>query len=80
MSTLLRSRQASMAAEPVSPEVAPMMVTRLPSCSSTQSNMRPRSCIATSLKASVGPWNSSCVHRSVSSCTRGTTAGWRKVA
>ena len=35
MSMASRSRQASMAAEPVSPEVAPMMVTRWPRRAST---------------------------------------------
>ena len=60
MSIVLRSRTASMAAEPVSPEVAPTMVARWPRLArSVWSSMRPRSCSATSLKASVGPWNSS---------------------
>ena len=63
MSSCARSRQASMAAEPVSPEVAPTMVTRWPRSASTWSNSRPSSCIARSLKASVGPWNSSCTQR-----------------
>jgi hypothetical protein len=62
MSMLARSRQASMAAEPVSPEVAPTIVTRWPRWASTWSNSRPSSCSAMSLKASVGPWNSSISH------------------
>jgi hypothetical protein len=59
MSTFSRPRQASIAAEPVSPLVAPTMVIRSPRAASTWSNRSPRSCRATSLKASVGPWNSS---------------------
>ena len=47
---------------------------------STWSNSRPSSCIAMSLKASVGPWNSSCTNSPVSSWTSGTTAGWPKPA
>ena len=46
MSMLSRSRQASMAAEPVSPEVAPTMVTRWPRFFSTWSNRRPTNCRA----------------------------------
>ena len=68
--------QASIAAEPVSPEVAPTMVTRASRAVSTWSNRRPSTCIAMSLKASVGPWNSSCTNRPVSSWISGTTAGW----
>ena len=71
-----RSRQASMAAAPVSPEVAPTMVTRSPRLVSTWSNSRPSSCSATSLKARVGPWNSSSSHRSLSSWRSGVTARW----
>ena len=80
MSIAARSRQASMAAEPVSPEVAPTMVMRSPRLASTWSNSRPSSCIAMSLKASVGPWNSSSAKVRVSSCTSGATAGWPKPA
>ena len=47
---------------------------------STWSNRRPSSCSAMSLKASVGPWNSSCTNRPVSSWISGTTAGWPKPA
>ena len=68
-------RQASIAAEPVSPEVAPTMVTRRPSRSSTCSNKPPRNCIARSLNASVGPWNSSSAQSACSSCTSGAIAG-----
>ncbi len=49
----------SIAAEPVSPLVAPTIVTRCPRWSSTWSNRRPTSWSAMSLNASVGPWNSS---------------------
>ena len=41
MSIAARSRQASIAAEPVSPEVAPTIVTCSPRRASTASNMRP---------------------------------------
>ena len=41
MSTRSRSRQASIAAEPVSPEVAPTIVTCSPRRASTESNSRP---------------------------------------
>ena len=80
MSTRSRSRHASMAAEPVSPEVAPTMVTRWSRAVSTWSNRRPSTCIAMSLNARVGPWNSSSDHRSGPSCTSGATAGWANPA
>ena len=54
-----RPTQAAMAADPVSPEVATTMVARSPRRVSSQSNSRPTSWRATSLNASVGPWNSS---------------------
>ncbi len=79
-SSAWRSRQASMAAEPVSPLVAPTIVTRSPRRARAWSNSRPRSCIATSLKAKVGPWNSSNAKVRWSSCASGTTAGWLKRA
>ena len=69
-----------MAAPPVSPEVAATMVTRSPRAASTRSISRASSCMATSLKASVGPWNSSSTHRLRSICTSGVTAGWPKRA
>ena len=77
MAISMRSRpaQASIAAEPVSPEVAPTIVTRASRAASTWSNSRPSSCSAMSLNDSVGPWNSSCTNRPVSSWTSGTTAG-----
>ena len=50
-----RSRNASIAAEPVSPDVAATIVTRRPSRVRTWSNSRPSNCIAMSLNASVGP-------------------------
>ena len=54
--------KASMAAPPVSPLVAPTMVARVRRLASAQSIRRASSCIATSLKASVGPWKSSSSH------------------
>ena len=75
-----RSRQASMAAEPVSPEVAPMTTTRAPRLPSTWSKRRPTSCNAWSLKASVGPWNSSNSQVLWSSWIKGATAPCPKLA
>ena len=46
------------------------MVRRSPRAASTWSISRARSCIARSLKASVGPWNSSIAHRLVSKLYR----------
>ncbi len=80
MSTLAQPFTPSMAAEPVSPLVAPTIVTRSPRWASTWSNRRPTNCSATSLKASVGPWARSSSHSSVPICTSGVTAGCRKVA
>src|SRR5450759_26455 len=54
-STWARPRNASIAAPPVSPEVATTMVVRSPRSRSTWSISRATSCIARSLKASVGP-------------------------
>ena len=51
-------RSAYSAADPVSPEVAPRMFSVSPRRASTYSNRLPSSCIATSLKASVGPLES----------------------
>ena len=48
--------------EPVSPLVAPTMVSGSLRRPRNSSNSRPSSCKATSLKASVGPWNSSNSH------------------
>ena len=80
MSVALRPRKASMAAPPVSPEVAPTMVARRPRAARTWSISRASNCIATSLKASVGPWKSSSRKAFGPVCTSGVTAGWRKVA
>ncbi len=79
MSTLEHAFTPSMAAEPVSPLVAPTMVTRWPRSRSTVSNIRPTSCRATSLNASVGPWKSSCTKWPSSICTSGTVARWANV-
>ena len=75
MSTCSQPATALIAAEPVSPLVAPTIVTRSPRSPSTLSNITPTSCSATSLNASVGPWNSSCTHSWWSSCTSGVIAG-----
>ena len=68
-----RPAKASIAAAPVSPEVAPTIVIgRAPCRLRKNSNSRPSSCIATSLKASVGPWNSS--------SSQSLAASWRSGA
>ena len=54
-----RPRMAYSAAEPVSPEVAPSTLRRSPRRSSTYSKSAPSNCIAMSLNASVGPFDSS---------------------
>ena len=69
-----RPTHASMAAEPVSPDVATTMVARWPRADSSWSNRRPTSWSATSLKASVGPQKSSRRWRS-SRWTTGQTSG-----
>ncbi|MNN76317.1 hypothetical protein D3C81_1926890 [compost metagenome] len=78
MSTFSQALQPSMAAEPVSPEVAPMITTRSPRLASTWSSRRPSSCRAKSLKARVGPWNSSSTHSLPFSWRSGATALWSK--
>ena len=80
MRVLARPRNASTAAPPVSPEVATRMVWLRFSLPSTWSDSRARSCMATSLKARLGPWNSSATKPPGAICTRGTTAAWVKLA
>ena len=60
-------RIACSAALPVSPDVAPRMLSVSPRRPSSYSNRLPSSCIATSLNASVGPLDSA------SSCTPGSS-------
>ena len=79
-STPALPRNASIAAEPVSPLVAPTMVRRLPERASDASNICPISCIATSLKASVGPWKSSSIQSLSPIWTSGQRATWPKPA
>ena len=74
MSTWAQPLTPSIAAEPVSPLVAPTIVTRSLRSPRTWSNIRPTSCSATSLNANVGPWNSSSSQWFVSSWTSGHTA------
>src|SRR5579862_7391959 len=71
-STWARPRNASTAAPPVSPDVATTMVVRSARFCSTWSISRARNCIARSLKASVGPWNSSSTNRLGPSWISGT--------
>ena len=83
MSAFFRPRMASIAALPVSPLVAPTMVTRSPRLASTWSNSPPSTCIATSLKASVGPCHNSSRCRlgaRASSEVSGAISGTRNVA
>jgi hypothetical protein len=75
-----RPTQAAMAAEPVSPEVATTIVARSDRRASSASNILPTSCSATSLNASVGPWNSSSTWSPGSTSTSGSTSGASKVA
>ena len=58
-------RIAYSAALPVSPEVAPRMFSVSPRRASSYSNRLPSSCIAMSLKASVGPLDRASSHRPV---------------
>ena len=69
-----------MAADPVSPLVAPTMVSRRPERLRLASNSPPISCIATSLNASVGPWKSSSSQSFGAICLSGVRAGWPKPA
>ena len=69
-----RPRIAYSAAEPVSPEVAPSTLSRAPRCPSTYSKSAPSNCIAMSLKASVGPLDSSSRPRPGSSQRSGVIA------
>ena len=48
-------RRAYSAAEPVSPLVAPKILSSLPSLFNTYSNALPKNCMAMSLNAKVGP-------------------------
>ena len=82
MSIVSRSRQASMAAEPVSPEVAPTMVICPERRFSSVSKNLPSSCRAMSLNAKVGPQKSSMsqmLSAGSPSGTSGATSGWLKL-
>ena len=58
--TLFLPRSAYSAALPVSPLVAPRMLSASLRRASSYSNKLPSSCMAMSLKASVGPLESAC--------------------
>ena len=73
-STPALPRKASIAADPVSPLVAPTMVSRRPERRRLAAKSSPISCIATSLKASVGPWKSSSSQSFGPICTKGARA------
>ena len=65
-------RMAYSAALPVSPVVAPRMLSSSPRRASSYSNRLPSSCIAMSLKASVGPLDRASRYRPSSSGFSGT--------
>ena len=74
-----RPRSAYSAEEPVSPEVAPTMVSQSSRRVSSYSKSSPRSCIAMSLKAAVGPFDRWAMCRSVPSrAVTGTICGSEK--
>ena len=81
-----RPRMAYSAALPVSPEVAPTMFSQRSCLSSVYSNSRPSSCMAMSLKASVGPlescsmYSGPCASEAGSSGTRGVMSSVPKMA
>ena len=79
-STPALPRRPWMAAGPMSPLVAPRMVSVAPSPLRLRkySKRLPSSCSATSLKANVGPWNSSSTYRFACSCVTGVTSACRK--
>ena len=69
-----RPRIATSADEPVSPDVAPRIVVRLPARASAYSNSSPSSCSAMSLNASVGPFDARSRPSPGSSQSSGTIA------
>ena len=73
-------RIAYSAAPPVSPEVAPRMFRCSPRRASSYSNSAPSSCIAMSLKASVGPLDSASMNTPGSNRRNGTMASVPKVS
>ena len=80
MLTRSRPRQASMAAEPVSPDVATSTVAVSSRRVSSRSISRPTSWRAMSLNARVGPRNSSATCSPSERARTGTTAGSSKRA
>ena len=71
-------RIAYSAALPVSPEVAPRMFSVRPRRASSYSNNRPSSCIAMSLNASVGPFDSASRYTPGSSARSGAIFSLQK--
>jgi len=78
--TLLLPFRACSAAEPVSPLVAPRMLSVRPWRSSTDSKSCPRSCIAMSLDASVGPFEQASRWKLGESVLRGVISAVPKTA
>ena len=77
--TASRPRKASIAAAPVSPEVAARIVAVRPRLRNAASKRRATICSAKSLKARVGPWKSSCSQMFGPSWISGAVAGWSKL-
>ena len=67
-------RMAYSAALPVSPLVAPKILSSSPRRASSYSNRLPSNCMAMSLKASVGPLDRACKYKPSSSRVSGTMA------
>ena len=80
ISMLSQRRQPSIAAEPVSPDVAPITTTFWLRFFNKWSSKWPKNCNAKSLNARVGPWNNSKIHSLWPVWTKGAMASWRKVA
>ena len=73
-------RMAYSAALPVSPLVAPRMLSSSPRRPSSYSNRLPSSCMAMSLKASVGPLDRASSHRPSSRWRSGTISPVPKIS
>ena len=80
MSAWAQSLTPSIAADPVSPEVAPTMVTRRSCCDSTWSNSRADQLQGDVLERQGRPVEQLLTKWSSPICTSGTTAGWANVA
>ena len=68
-------RIAYSAALPVSPDVAPKILSSSPRRANSYSNKLPSSCMAMSLKASVGPLESACTNTPSPQARKGVISG-----